>query len=154
MDQFQCFECGMISVDLNKVTRHLNAVHNIKTEDDQLRRKLSGSLCEYTTRAMDELTNHLIMEHKKEKHDWMVEEIKAEFNCDECDLKFPRKSLLESHLETAHSGDRGIHSDTNYINDKMLIIYNKQACCAGCRGRPFPMKLHQWAKSIHSEKLP
>ena len=127
MDQFQCFKCGMISVDLNKVTRHLNAVHNIKAEDDLLRRKLSCSMCEYTTRAMDELRNHLIMEHKKEKHDWMVEAIKAEFNCDECDLEFPRKSLLESHLETAHSGDRGINSDTNYINNKNLNIDNKKS---------------------------
>ena len=30
----------------------------------------------------------------------------------------------------------------------------KQACCAGCRFRPFPMKLHQKAKSTHSAKLP
>ena len=30
----------------------------------------------------------------------------------------------------------------------------KQACCAGCRRRPFPMKLHQWAKSTRSVKWP
>ena len=28
----------------------------------------------------------------------------------------------------------------------------KQACCAGCRRRPFPMQLHQQAKSSPPEK--
>ena len=30
-----------------------------------------------------------------------------------------------------------------FVND----VEKKQACCAGCRSRPFPMKLHQSAKS-------
>ena len=57
---------------------------------------------------MEEFKKHLIVEYNKEKHNWMVEEIKAEFNCDECDLVFPRKSSLESHNDKLHGGDRGM----------------------------------------------
>ena len=39
------------------------------------------------------------------------------------------------------------------ILDKYWSHPLKQACCAGCRSRSFPMKLHQWAKSTHSAKL-
>ena len=35
------------------------------------------------------------------------------------------------------------------------ITFNiKQACCAGCRRRPFPMQLHQQVKSTPSVKWP
>ena len=27
--------------------------------------------------------------------------------------------------------------------DDLAVVQSKQACCAGCRRRPFPMKLHQ-----------
>ena len=90
------------------VSKHMSTAHNVKVEVDLLSRKFSCSLCSFTTRAMDELKKHLITEHKKEEHNWMVEEIKAEFTCDECGLDFPRKSLLASHLDTVHNGDKCI----------------------------------------------
>ena len=34
------------------------------------------------------------------------------------------------------------------------FLQSKQACCAGCRLRPFPMQLHQQAKSTLSVKWP
>ena len=33
-------------------------------------------------------------------------------------------------------------------------FFLKQACCTGCRRRPFPLQLHQQAKSTHSVKQP
>ena len=107
MEQFQCFECGMISNDQVKVSNHMRTSHNIKVEVDLLSRKFPCSLCKFTTRNMEELKGHLINDHNKEEHNWMVEEIEAQFVCDECDMKFPRKSVLEEHLNETHSGDRG-----------------------------------------------
>ena len=62
---------------------------------------------------MEELKNHLIIEHNKDKHNWMVEEITEEFSCDECDVKFSRKSELETHLNKLHGGDMGLKVDTS-----------------------------------------
>ena len=69
-----------------KVKKHMIAAHNVKVEVNLLSRKFSFSLCPYITRDMEELKNHLIIEHKKEKHNWMVEEIRADFTCDKCGL--------------------------------------------------------------------
>ena len=55
---------------------------------------------------MEEFKNHLIQIHQKEKHNWMVQDIESEFSCDECDLVYPRRSRLQSHMDTNHSGDR------------------------------------------------
>ena len=52
--------------------------------------------------------------HNKEPNNWMVNEIKAEYACDECELKFPRMSQLTSHIDTVHVGNRGIIE----VNDK------------------------------------
>ena len=46
-------------------------------------------------------------EHSKEEHNWMVEEIKAEFSCDECEIVFPSRSMLSSHIDSVHCGDKG-----------------------------------------------
>ena len=107
MEQYQCFECGMISRDQAEISHHMKIAHNIKVEVDLLSRKFPCSLCKFTTRDMNELKNHLINEHNKEKHNWMVEEIEEEFTCDECEIKFPRKSELEIHLNKVHFGDKG-----------------------------------------------
>ena len=72
MDQFQFFEFGMVTRDQDTVSKHMNSVHNIKVE-----------LCTYTSRDMEELKNHLIIEHKKYQHNKKVEKIEAEFTCDE-----------------------------------------------------------------------
>ena len=70
-------------------------------------RKFNCSQCSYTTRNMDKLKNHLINMHNKEQYNWMVDEIEAEFICDDCEIVFPSRSLLSSHLDSVHSGDRG-----------------------------------------------
>ena len=103
----------MISTDQVMVSNHMRTSHNIKVEVDLLSRKFPCSLCRFTTRNMEELKTHLISDHHKEKHNWMVEEIEAEFGCDECDINFPKKSVLESHLKKVHSGDRGGKADTS-----------------------------------------
>ena len=103
MDHFQCFECGMITSDEILIKNHMNKSHNIKVEVNLMSRKFPCSLCEYTTRNMDELRAHLINQHKKENHNWMVEEIIAVYTCDECQLNFPRMSQLESHINAIQS---------------------------------------------------
>jgi hypothetical protein len=40
----------------------------------------------------------------------------------------------------------------NFTLQSNLIVWHKQACCAGCRRRPFPMQIQQKAKSTHSAK--
>ena len=95
----------MVSNDQMKVSNHMRISHNIKVEVDLLSRKFPCSLCKYTTRNMDELKNHLIREHNKDKYNWMVEEIEAEYACDECEIKYSRKSELEDHLNKIHGGD-------------------------------------------------
>ena len=41
-----------------------------------------------------------------------------------------------------------------YVTSGIATTNKKQACCAGCRRRPFPMQLHQQAKSTHLAKSP
>ena len=60
-----------------------------------------------------------------------------------------------SFCESSHSGRGG--EEREFVLDTfspsfLTILIMKQACCAGCRRRPFPMKLHQWAKSTPSVK--
>ena len=37
------------------------------------------------------------------------------------------------------------------IGDKYGVIMQKEACCTGCRRRPFPMQLNQLAEYTHNE---
>ena len=92
----------------------------MKVEAELTDRKFTCSLSNFMTRNMNDLKNHLMSVHKKEQYDWMVEEIKAEYVCDECDLKFPRMSLLTSHLDIVHGGDR-VTIKTNHEEDSHSI---------------------------------
>ena len=97
----------MVTNNLDNVKEHMNKSHNLKVESDLLSRKCPCSLCSFTTTNINDLKNHIINVHKKDKHNWMVEDITAEFTCDECDIKFSRKSELEIHMNRIHAGDRG-----------------------------------------------
>ena len=108
MDQYQCFQCGMVSEDEVVVKNHLAKAHLIKVESGASVRKFSCSLCIFTTTSMEEYKNHLINTHNKEKHNWMVEEIIQSFVCEECDLEFPKSSMLLSHTDIVHNGDKVI----------------------------------------------
>ena len=46
---------------------------------------------------------HMINIHNKEKHNWMVEEVKTVFACDECKLDISDRSTLENHMHNIHS---------------------------------------------------
>ena len=105
MDKFQCYECGMISSDKGKLVKHMNASHNIKVEVDALSMKFSCYLCDWGTRNMNELKKHLINDHKKEEHNWMVGVITGLFTCNECEDEFPNKTMLETHMNSIHMGD-------------------------------------------------
>ena len=109
----------MITTEENKVKEHMKKSHNIKVELDLLSRKFPCTLCSFTTRSMEYLKKHLIGNHNKESHNWMVEDIKAEFNCDECDLKFSRKSELESHMNMKHAGDKGVGAIEDILKVKV-----------------------------------
>ena len=54
---------------------------------------------------MGDYKKHMIIVHKKENHEWMIDEIQASFNCGECELLFPHKVLLGEHMNTIHGGD-------------------------------------------------
>ena len=54
MDQFQCFECGMVTRDQDKVNKHMLASHGIKVETEMLNRKFSCTLCNFSSRDMEE----------------------------------------------------------------------------------------------------
>ena len=84
----------------------MNLVHGMKVEVDTTDRKYSCTLCVYATRNMNEFKTHLMKQHQKEEHNWMVEEIQAVFSCDECSLEFPRKYFLESHLNLIHGNEK------------------------------------------------
>ena len=60
--------------------------HDYKAKTDELSRKFFCSLCQFSTRNMKEFKNHLIKDHNKEEHNWMMEAINSEFSCDECQL--------------------------------------------------------------------
>ena len=143
MDQYQCFECGMISKDECKVKTHMRTVHMIKVETEHITRKFSCSLCKFSSTNMNELKCHLIYDHKKDPHNWMVGEIEAKFKCDECDSDFPRKSETERHMNLLHSDDRGITKTTNItieaqqdvdikLNQTPLISGNFPCDCTFC----------------------
>ena len=106
MDQLQCFECGMVSNDEALIKNHMNRVHAIKVEVNDLARKFSCPSCSFTTENMEELKRHLTKEHKKDESNWMVEGIDSVFRCDECDIEFPQQSMLVNHKDNIHSTDR------------------------------------------------
>ena len=106
MDQFQCFVCGIISKDQAKVSNHMNKKRNYKVTTEMISRKFLCSLCQYFTANMNDLKSHLIKDHNKEQHNWMVEEINSEFTCDECQLQFPRKVMLVCHMDNLHRNDK------------------------------------------------
>ena len=92
--------------DQDKVIKHMLAAHNYKVETNLLDNQFLCNLCIYKSRDMAELKTHLILIHQKDNHNWMVENIDTELTCDDCDLVFPGRSMLISHLQTVHIGDR------------------------------------------------
>ena len=48
----------------------------------------------------------------------MVEEIKTLFACDECEIEFPERALLASHMGSVHNGDRGNVRPTKVVTFK------------------------------------
>ena len=112
MDQLQCFECGMVSKDEAIIKNHMNRVHAIKVEVNDLARKFSCPSCNYTTENMAELKRHLIKEHKKDEFNWMVEGIDSVFRCD---IEFPQQSMLVNHKDNIHSTDKTL-ADTKVEN--------------------------------------
>ena len=100
------------------IKKHMNTVHNIKVETESLTRKLMCALCIFTFRNMKDLKHHLINVHNKEEHNWMVEEIKTTFACDECEIQFPERALLASHVGSVHNGDRGNVRPTKVVTFK------------------------------------
>ena len=97
----------------------MNTVHNIKVEVDDLSMKLSCSICVFETRNMSEYKRHLINEHKKEEHNWMVDEFNIKFTCDECETEFPDKAMLVKHMESIHMGDEA--NSKNQNNEHMRL---------------------------------
>ena len=98
MSPFKCFCCGLISDDLSKVKVHMKLAHNVKVEDDDFyTEKLVCSFCPYTRRNMANFQEHMIKEHKKDKWNWSLE-VKAVQFCDECEIEFPKKTMLRKHL--------------------------------------------------------
>ena len=95
----------MISSDQEKIIKHMNAVHSIKVEIDTLSMKIQCYLCDFGTRNMSEYKKHLINDHKKEEHNWMVDEVKGNFYCDDCETEFPDKALLADHNNNIHMAD-------------------------------------------------
>ena len=83
----------------------MNAVHSIKVEIDTLSMKIQCHLCDFGTRNMSEYKKHLINDHKKEEHNWMVDEVKGNFYCDDCETEFPDNALLADHINNIHMAD-------------------------------------------------
>ena len=100
MDQFQCSECGLTSPDQDKIKTHMKAVHGIKVEEDNIGRTNFVALCSYNNMNMGEFKKHMITEHKKGAHEWWTEDVKSEYYCEECDIKFSEKQMLTNHIET------------------------------------------------------
>ena len=105
MDQFQCYVCGMKSLDQEIVKNHLNNAHNIKVEIESLNKYYCCSLCSYNTENMNEYKSHQINTHKKEAHNWMVDNIVMEYKCKECDVEFPTQASVKGHMEEVHNSD-------------------------------------------------
>ena len=125
MDQFQCFECGMISSKQAIIKNHLNTVHHIKVEEETLSMKLSCSLCAFDTKNMSEYKKHLINEHEKEEHNWMVGEINTKFTCDNCEMEFPDKVTLVKHMEQIHTGEGATSKSQSNGNVKLPKFVSK-----------------------------
>ena len=97
----------MITIDKAMIKKQMNTAHRMKVETDMMCNKFFCSLCIFTTRKMEEYTNHLVNEHNKEEHSRVVKEIKAELSCDECEIVYPSRSMFSSYLDSVYSGDKG-----------------------------------------------
>ena len=119
MDQFRCYECGMISRDLDDVKKHMNKAHGIKVESKSMCKSFSCTTCKFNTENMKDLKNHQILVHKKESYNWMVEDIEINFTCTECNINFPTQSLSQNHFNSVHSGDNDtVNKTTKKITEK------------------------------------
>ena len=110
MEQFSCHVCGMISKDPDEVNIHMNQGHSIKLEVEMVNKKFCCSLCTFNTGNMNEFKTHQIAEHKKDLHNWMVDEVRVVYICEECLSEFQERSELENHIDKSHNGDK-ISSD-------------------------------------------
>ena len=126
MGQFQCYICEMTMDDEVKTKSHMEQMHNIKVEEEIVTQKYSCSHCSFTSTKMNDFKNHQIQIHKKEPHNWMVDEIRVVFNCDECDIVFPKKSSLEIHRHQVHYGDNATKTDnkTEIFPDVSFMTQN------------------------------
>ena len=121
MNQYQCYQCGMVAEDESKVKSHLSEAHNIKVDTEHVIRTFCCSLCVFTTKSMEEYKNHLINIHNKEKHNWIVEELIQSFVCEECELEFPKSEMLTRNLALKNLiSDKGPYF--NYVSTKGYLV--------------------------------
>ena len=105
--------------------------HNIKVDEEVVNQKYSCSQCSFTSSNMNEFKNHQIKSHKKEPHNWMVEDIRIVFSCGECDEVFTRKSTLEIHKNEIHNGDDTSQAFTLVELDELIKLHEEEMAPTG-----------------------
>ena len=74
-------------------------IHQIKFEAEGLIRKFICGECSFKTPEMNEYKEHMIHTHLKEQHNWMTENVKAEFVGEECDSTFSTQESFSKQIE-------------------------------------------------------
>ena len=105
MEKFQCFECGLNSVNQKEIIVHMNTHHNIKVEDKSDMKTYFCGSCSFKSLNMNEFKKHMMDEHKKEEHDWWSDDIKAKYYCNQCDIEFDSRDMFTDHRDLAHDCD-------------------------------------------------
>ena len=112
-------------------------MHNIKVEFDETNETFPCSICEFKVGNMAILKDHMIDVHKKDMWNLGLE-AKSVFNCGECDIEFPMKSLLKNHIDSGHREvNSAVESDsqddeTDSDLDDLPDLYQEKDWTSGC----------------------
>ena len=102
MDTYQCYKCGWITDDHTKSLQHMEAVHHSSLKEEKGTEKIVCDIWRFKCNNVAEIKVHLIEIHKKEEWNWMTEDFRIKFSCNECELDFVTKILPNDHALIVH----------------------------------------------------
>lgn len=77
-------------------------VHKISLKDEKGTEKIVCDLCRFACNNVAEVKMHLKEVYKKEEWNWMTEEFRLKYSCNDFELDFVTKTLLNEHVMIVH----------------------------------------------------
>ena len=113
MNEYQCYQCGWKTDNHEKSLHHVETVHKVVLNVGNGTEVICCELCSFSADSMAKVRVHIIELHRKEEWNWMTEDIRIRFNCNECEKNFVSKTILNEHVERDHQ-------EARYTTEKKL----------------------------------